>query len=87
MRAEPFHCTVEPLTKLAPLTDRLKAAPPALAEAGLNPVVIGTGLLIVKVWALEVPPPGAAVKTVRLAVPAAAMSAVGIQALNCALLT
>ncbi len=46
MRFDPFHCTVEPLTKLLPFTVRVKADPPAVADEGLIPVVAGTGLLI-----------------------------------------
>ena len=42
---------------------------------------------IVKVWALDVPPPGVPVKTVTLAVPPVAMSAAGIEAVSCVLLT
>jgi hypothetical protein len=45
-------------------------------------VIVGTGLLIVKVWALEVPPPGAGVNTVTWAVPANAMSKAEIAAVN-----
>ena len=84
---EPFQRTVEPLTKLVPLTVRVKAAPPAVAEEGLRLVVVGTGLLIVKVWALDVPPPGVPLKMVTLDVPAVAMSAAGIEAVSCVLLT
>ncbi len=63
----------------------MKADPPAVADEGLRPVVVGTGLfaaLIVKVWALEVPPPGAGLNTVTAAVPAVAMSEAGIAAVS-----
>jgi len=86
VRLAPFHCTTEPLTKLLPLTVSVKAAPPAVAEEGLRLVVTGTGLvaaLIVKVWLLEVPPPGAGVNTVTVAVPAVTMSAAVIAAVSC----
>ena len=49
---EPFHLTTELEIKLVPLTVRVKPAPPAVAELGLRPVVVGRGLsgtLIVKV--------------------------------------
>ena len=86
VRLDPFHCTTEPLTKLLPLTVRVKAEPPGAAEVGLMLVVAGTGLvavLIVKVWALEVPPPGVGLNTVTEAVPVLATSADGTVAVNC----
>ena len=61
---------------------RVKAGPPAVAEVGLMPVSTGTGLLIVKVAPLEVPPPGPGLKTVMPAVPPAAMSLAGIAAVS-----
>jgi hypothetical protein len=82
VRFDPFQFTVEPETKPVPFTVSVNPAPPAVAEAGLRPVVVGTGLLIVKVWALEVPPPGAGFTTVTWAVPAVAMSAAVITAVN-----
>jgi hypothetical protein len=45
-------------------------------------VGVGTGLFTVKVWALDVPPPGAGVKTVMSKVPAAVRSLAGIVAIN-----
>ena len=85
----PFHLTTEPLIKLVPLTVRLNPEPPAVAEEGLRLVVVGTGLgaMIVKLWALEVPPPGVGLKTVTLAVPAEAMSAARIEAVSWVALT
>ena len=80
---ELFHFTTEPLTKLVPFTVRVKPAPPAVAEVGLKPVVVGTGLFMVKAWALEVPPPGEWLYTVTLAVPAVAMSDAGMAAVSC----
>ena len=35
-RADPFHCTVDPLTNPDPFTVRVNAAPPAVAKAGLR---------------------------------------------------
>lgn len=78
VRFEPFHCTVEVATKLLPLTVSTKAAPNAVALFGLRVETAGTGLLIVvivKVCALDVPPPGDGLTTVRLIVPADAISA------------
>src|SRR5258708_38605741 len=63
--------------KLLPLAVNVKAAPPAVPPAGDSDVIVGTGLtlLIVKVAPLEVPPPGAGLTTVTLAVPAPATRA------------
>ena len=69
-----------------PFTVSVKAEPPAVADVGLMLVVVGTGLLatlIVKVWALEVPPPGVGVNTVTVAVPAMAISVAVIAAVSC----
>jgi hypothetical protein len=82
VRPDPFQFTVEPETKAVPFTVSVNPAPPAVAEVGLRPVVVRTALLIVKVWALEVPPPGAGFATVTEAVPAVAMSAAVIAAVN-----
>ena len=78
----PFQRTTELEMKLVPFTVRAKSGPPAVAEEGLKLVVVGTGLgaMIVKLWALEVPPPGVGLKTVTLAVPAEAMSEARIEA-------
>jgi len=57
VRAEPFQSTVEVETNLVPFTVRVNWADPAVVEAGLIELVVGTGLLIVKVSvALPVPP-------------------------------
>ena len=54
---EPFHLTVELDTKLVPLMVRVNWALPAAVEVGLIDVMVGTGLLIVRVSvALPVPP-------------------------------
>lgn len=85
VRAPPFHRTEEPVTKLLPFTVRVNAGPPAVAELGEMEVIVGTGLLaglMVKVWAEEVPPPGAGLKTVTEVVPAATMSVAGIAAVS-----
>jgi hypothetical protein len=90
VRLAPFHCTTESLTNPLPLTVRVNPASPAVAELGLRLVVAGTGLsdaVIVKLWALEVPPPGAGLNTVTEAVPAAAISVAGIAAVSWVALT
>ena len=45
VRFEPFHRTTELPMKFVPLTVSVKADPPAVAEVGLSPVMVGTGLL------------------------------------------
>src|SRR5438067_5887801 len=42
VRLSPFHCTVAPLIKFAPLTVSTNAPPPAPALSGLNPLIVGT---------------------------------------------
>ena len=49
LRSEPFHLTTDPEVKFVPLTVSVNADPPAVTEEGFRPVVVGTGLLIVKV--------------------------------------
>ena len=80
--AEPFQCTTDPDTKLPPLTVRVKATPPAVAEPGFRLVVVGRGLVMLKLSALEVPPPGSGLKIVTEAVPGVAMSAAETAAVN-----
>jgi hypothetical protein len=83
VRSSPFQRTTELVTKLLPLTVSVNAAPPAVRDDGLRLEIVGTGgLLIVKVSALEVPPPGGGENTVTCAVPATAMSEAGIAAVN-----
>jgi hypothetical protein len=82
----PFHRTFDVAMKLLPVTVRVKAGPPAVAELGKMEVRVGTGLLaalMVNVFAEEVPPPGVGLTTVTLAVPADAMSVAGIAAVSC----
>src|SRR6266850_1178224 len=87
VRAAPFHCTVLPLTKPVPVTVSVNAAPLISALLGLRPVSVGAGLFTVNVCAAEVPPPGAGVSTVTLAVAAVAMSAAVIAAVSWVALT
>ncbi len=82
VRLLPFHCTTESEVKRLPLTVSVNPGLPALADAGLSFVVVGTGLFMVRVWAFEVPPPGTGLNTVICAVPAVAMSEAGIAAVN-----
>ena len=47
-RSDPFQRTVDaPSTKPVPFTVRVKADPPAVADAGLKLVMVGVGLLMV----------------------------------------
>jgi hypothetical protein len=80
VRAPAFHRTVEDGTKFVPVTVSANAAPPASAEFGFKDAIVGAGLLIVYANPLDVPPPGAGVETVTIAVPPAAMSAAVIAA-------
>ena len=58
LRLAPFHCTVDVLTKFVPYTVSAKSTVPAFTEAGLRLVIVGFGLIIVNVRAVDVPPPG-----------------------------
>jgi hypothetical protein len=78
------HFAVAPDTKFVPLIVKVKAAPPAVAEAGLKLVIAGGGGLMVNVAPAEVPPP---VVTVTLAVPAVAIRLAGTEAVSFAALT
>ena len=80
----PFHLTTELEMKLVPVTVRVNAEPPAVAELGLKLLSVGTGLgaIMVKLSTPEVPPPGVGLKTVTLAVPAEAMSVARIDAVS-----
>jgi hypothetical protein len=71
--------------KLLPLMTKVNAEDPAAVDEGVRTVRTGTGLgavLMVKVRALEVPPPGDGLKTVTLAVPAVAISVAGMDAVS-----
>ena len=82
VRADPFTCTCDPLTKLLPFTVRVNAALPAVTLEGEMLDIEGTGLLTVSVAADEVPPPGAALLTVMETLPPEAMSLAEIAAVS-----
>jgi hypothetical protein len=82
VRFAPFQRTREPVTKPVPFRVSVKPAPPAVPDDGLRLVVAGTGLLMLIVCALEVPPPGVGLYTVTVAVPVVAISEVNIAAVN-----
>src|SRR5207237_258983 len=86
-RVAPFQRTLVPVTKLLPFRVRVKAAPPTLALEGESDVSDGAGVVIVNVWAPEVPPSTPGIVTVTWAVPTAAMSEAGIAAVTCVGLT
>src|SRR5260370_15045528 len=89
-RSPPFHSPTEPLTTPLPLTVRVNAAVPAVAEAGDSEVIDGVGLpeaLMVKPALPEVPPAGVGLNTDIWIVPAAAISAAPIDAWSCVALT
>ena len=80
--------TVAPATKPVPVIVSVKHAPPTVAEVGAIEVSVGaeTGLMV-NDRVPDVPPPGAGLVTVTVAVPAVAISAAVIAAVNCVALT
>ena len=82
----PLKFTVAPFTKPTPLTVSVNAAEPATALEGESELIVGTALLIVNETAFDVPP-GAGFVTVTVAVPAVAISAAVIAAVNCVAFT
>src|SRR5580704_12575151 len=81
--AIPLKFTTEVETKPVPFTVSVKPNPPADALPGDSDVIVGTGLLTVRVVAVEVPPPGVGLATVTLGVPAVAISPDVIAAVTC----
>jgi hypothetical protein len=73
-------------TRPEPFTNNLKAPPLTGAQLWIREVIVGTGLVvaaaIVKFRLFDVPPPGAGLVTVTVAVPAEAMAADGIAAVS-----
>lgn len=85
--AAPLNFTTEVGTKPVPLTVSVNAAPPAVTLVGETEANVGAGLLMVNVCALEIPPPGGGFETVTFAVPPLAISAAGMVATICVLVT
>jgi hypothetical protein len=86
-RELPLNVTAAPDRKPVPLTVSVKAAPPTVALVGESEVIVGTGLFTAKGEFADVPPPGAGLVTVTFKVPADAISAAAIDAVNCVALT
>ena len=86
-RSLPFQRTFALLTKFVPVMVRVNPPLPATAVDGLIVVIVGDGFVMVKVAALDVPPPGVGLKTVTFAVPAVATSLAGMAAVSCVLET
>ena len=82
----PLKFIVAPFTKPTPLTVSVNAAEPATALEGESKLIVGAALSIVKEIAFDVPP-GAGFVTVTVAVPAVAISAAVIAAVNFVVLT
>ncbi|MBI3061376.1 MAG: hypothetical protein HYY83_05295 [Deltaproteobacteria bacterium] len=87
VRFELFQRTTDADTKLLPVTVSVNPAPPVVALLGESEAAAGTGWLMVKVRAADVPPPGRGSNAVISAVPAVAMSLEEMAACNWVLLT
>src|SRR5579862_8860441 len=88
-RLLPFQRTTELATKFSPTTVNSTGSPRG-AQLGARTLIVGTGLrplVMVKLIASEVPPPGAGLVTVTAGVPVEAMLAAGMAAVNCVELT
>src|ERR1035438_10015656 len=82
----PFHCTLELAVKPAPVTVRVKAAPPGAAALGLRLAREAAAVVEMdSASTLEVR--GPVLETVILAVPGAAIKAADTCAVNCVALT
>lgn len=82
-----FQTTVEPFTKLFPVTVKANAGTSASLLDGDNEATTGTGLSMTKLSLLESPPPGVGFFTVTGTVPALAISAPLMATVSCVLLT
>jgi hypothetical protein len=78
----PSHLTVDAPTNPVPVRVSVNVEAPAVTKVGEMEVSVGAGLLMLKVCAEEVPPPGVGLKTVTEAVPDAAMSEAGTVAVS-----
>ena len=78
----PSHLATELALKLPPLRVSVVSELPALALVGFIDESVGAGLFIVKVFPPDVPPPGAGLNTVTVAVPAVARFAAGMTAVR-----
>lgn len=81
-RSLPFTFTIEAVRKFVPVTVTTIAPPPATTALGANVNAPGTGLLIGKLTVFDVPPPGAGLTTVTVALPVAAISAAATAIVN-----
>jgi hypothetical protein len=89
-RSFPFQRTTELGAKFVPITARVKVCSPTGAQLGSRELIVGMGfvpLLMAKLTRFELPPPGAGLVTITAAVPAEAIAAAGIAAVNCVELT
>ena len=79
--------TVAPVAKPVPVRVNVNAGPPTAVLVGVIEASVRADPLIVNDRVPDVPPPGVAFMTVTLAVPAVAISAAVIAAVNCVALT
>jgi len=81
-RGDPSKLTTEDAVKPVPVTVIVKVEAPTAFELGEMSDVVGAGLLTVKVWLFDVPPPGVGFVTVIANVPAVVKSDVTIEAVR-----
>jgi hypothetical protein len=84
--AVPLKFSTEDELKFVPVIVSVKEAP-FVALAGESDVAVGAGLLTVNEEITDVPPPGTGFVTVTLNVPAAAICAAVMDAVNCVAFT
>lgn len=81
-RGDPAQFATDVLTKFAPLTVSVNAAPPASALLGASEVMVGLGLSTTKASEPDTPPPGLGLVAVMANVPAVVRSAAGTEAIS-----